>query len=231
MKKTMLAALLATLAAPAQGADRRYTVTDFDRVQVEGPFAVVLKTGKSPSARAVGTSQAIERVSIEVQGRTLKVRPNRSAWGGFPDEGAGPVAIELTTHDLRGASVTGSGSLSIDKAKAMRFDLALAGSGRLSMENIEADNLSLGMLGAGTMTIGGKVKDLRATVQGTGDLDGAMLTAEDVKLSADTSGAIDLNAKRTADVVSTGPGDTNVLGKAACTVKTLGSGRVRCGRD
>lgn len=230
MKKTMIAVLAATLAVPAIGADRRYTVTDFDRVQVEGPFAVVLKTGKAPSARAAGSRQAIERVSIDVQGRTLRVRTNRSAWGGYPDEGTGPVTIELTTHGLRSASVIGSGSLSIDKAKAMRIDLALSGSGRLSMGNVEADNLTVGMLGAGTMSVGGKVKDLRATVQGTGDLDAAMLSAEDVKLNADTSGAIDLNARRTADIVSTGPGDTSVLGKAACTVKALGSGRVRCGK-
>lgn len=225
----MIAASMLALAVPAFAADRRYTITDFDRVQVEGPFQVVVKTGKGPSARATGGNGAIERVSIEVQGRTLKVRPNRSAWGGYPGKDSGTVAVELTTHELRGASVTGSGSLSIDKAKAMRFDLALSGSGSLSVGRVEADTLIVGLVGSGRMTLGGKVKGLKATVQGSGDFDGAGLMAEDAQLRADTSGTVALAASRTSNVVSSGAGDTIVTGKSACTVKALGSGRVRCG--
>jgi len=229
MKLTMTTALALALAAPAVAADRGYTVTDFDRLQIEGPFEVVVKTGKAPSARATGSNEAIERVSIEVQGRTLKIRPNRSAWGGYPGKDPGAARIELTTHDLRGASVTGSGTLSVDKAKAMRLDLALSGSGRLTVGHMEADTLILGVIGSGRMTLGGKAKGLNATVQGSADLDAAGLTVEDAKLKADTAGTIALTASRTSNVVSSGAGDTTVTGKSACTVKALGSGRVRCG--
>ena len=45
MNRIMLAALAITVAAPAQAAERRYTVTDFDRVRVDGPFVVTLATG------------------------------------------------------------------------------------------------------------------------------------------------------------------------------------------
>ena len=223
------AALMFALAGPALAADRRYTVTDFDRIQVEGPFQVTVKTGKAPSARATGSNEAVERVSIEVQGRTLKVRPNRSAWGGYPGRGSGGVAIELTTHGLRGASVTGSGSLAIDKARAMRFDLALSGSGSLSVARVEADSLVVGQVGSGKMSVAGKVKGLKATVQGSGDFDGAGLAVEDAQVQADTSGSVALAASRTSNVVSSGTGDTTIAGKSACTVKALGSGRVRCG--
>ncbi|HEX8214046.1 MAG TPA: head GIN domain-containing protein [Allosphingosinicella sp.] len=229
MKRIVTAALTFALAGPAFAADRRYTVTDFDRVLVEGPFEVVVKTGKAPSARATGTNAAIERLSIEVEGRTLKVRRNRSAWGGYPGKDSGPIAIELTTRDLRGASVTGSGGLAIDKAKAMRFDLALSGSGRLSIGRVEADNLVVGLVGSGRMSVGGKVKGLKATVQGSGDFDGSALMVEDAQLNADTSGTVALAASRTSNIVSSGAGDTTVTGKPACTVKAVGSGRVRCG--
>lgn len=227
----MTAALALSLAAPAWAGERRYTVTDFDRIQVEGPFDVVLKTGKAPSARASGSNGAIERVSIKVEGRTLKVRPNRSAWGGFPGEGTGPVAIEITGHRLRGASVTGSGSLAIDKAEAMRFDLALSGSGRISVANLSADNLVLGLAGAGRMSVAGKAKELKGTVQGSGDLDAGALRVEGAELRSDTSGKVALHANRSSTIVATGSGDTIVTGEAACTVKALGSGRVRCGAD
>src|SRR3546814_8890037 len=121
MNRIMLAALALTATAPAQAAERRYTVTDFDRIRVDGPFVVTLATGKSPSATASGGSRALERVAIDVEGRTLRISPNRPPWGGYPGEQRGPVEIVVTGHDLRAASVNGSGRLVIDEVEAMRF--------------------------------------------------------------------------------------------------------------
>jgi hypothetical protein len=230
MIRIISAALLALLASPAAAAERRYTVTDFDRIHVEGPFQVALTTGRGVSALAVGDAQAIERVSIEVQSRTLKIRPNRSAWGGYPGRSAGAVKIAVTTHELRGATVIGSGSLTVDKARAMKFDAAVSGSGGIGIGSVEADALSLGLLGAGKLTVGGKAKTVRATVTGAGELDGAGLTAEDAEIIADTSGAIGLAVRRAAKVTATGAGDVMIGGTPACTVDNKGAGTVSCGK-
>ena len=225
----MLAAALAASAAPAAAAERRFTVTDFDRILVDGPFKVTLVTGRSGSAVATGSNQAIDRVSMEVQGRTLRIRPNRSAWGGYPGAGSGPLAIKVSTHDLRGAAVTGSGSIDIDKAKGMRFDLSVAGSGSIGIDSLETDKLGVGLLGSGRIRIGGKAKELRATIQGAGDLDAEKLQVEDAEINADTAGNIGVAVRRTAKISATGQGDTRIVGKPACTVKGLASGRVSCG--
>ena len=227
----MFAALLALSAAPASAADRRYTVTDFDRIQVDGPFQVSVVTGRAGSAKASGSNAAIERVSIEVQGRTLKVRANRSAWGGYPGEGAGPVRIELSMHALRGAALSGSGGLAIDKAKAMRLDLSVSGSGRIEVGTVEADMLDVGLLGSGRIAVAGKVKTLRATIQGSGDLAGDGLVVEDAQINSSTSGTIAVAVRRAATVTSTGPGDTKIIGRPACTVRASGSGNVLCGKS
>lgn len=233
MNRTMFAALFALLAAaaPAAAAERRYTVTDFDRVQIDGPFSVKLVTGKASSARSVGSNAAIERVTIDVQGRTLRIRPNRSGWGGYPGEKAGAVTIEITTQALRGAAVTGSSRLAIDKVRAMRFDLALSGSGEIAVAALEADTLILGLLGSGRISAAGAVKQLRATVQGSGDFEASGLTAGTADINADTSGIVTLTVERAAKIISTGPGDTSIGGSPACTVQELGSGRVTCGSN
>ncbi len=220
--------LLAAFAVPASAAERRYSVTDFDRVQIDGPFQVKVSTGKAPSALAAGSTGAIDRVSIEVQGRTLRVRPNRSAWGGYPGEAESALTILVSTHELRGASVTGSGTIDIDKAKTLRFDAAVSGSGRVGVGAVDAEAVTLGLLGAGQIAIGGKAKSLRATIQGSGDLLAEGLIVDDARLNADTSGTVDIGIRRTADITATGPGDVRVMGKPLCTVKQLGSGRVRC---
>ena len=229
MNRIMLAALAGAIASPLSAAERRHSVTDFDRVQVDGPFQVTLATGRSNSAVVTGSADAVERVSIDVQGRTLRIRPNRSAWGGYPGEGVGPVQIALATHDLRAASVSGSGSISIDKARSMRFDLAVSGSGRITLGNVEADTLTLGLLGSGRIEIAGRAKELRATIQGNGDLRAEKLLVEDARVNADTAGFVEVSVRRSADVTATGPGDTRIIGKPACLVKSLGSGRVACG--
>jgi hypothetical protein len=127
--------------------------------------------------------------------------------------------------------VTGSGTISIDKAAAMRFDAAISGSGRLSIKDLQADTLTLGLLGAGRMAIGGEAKQLRATIQGSGDFDGTALSVEDAQINADTAGDIAVAVRRTANITSTGPGDTRIIGAPACTAKALGSGRVLCGKN
>lgn len=229
MRSIMIAAL--AVAAPAAAAERRYSVTDFDRVQVEGPFHVTLMTGKSGSATASGDMRAIDRLSLEVQGGTLRIRPNRSAWGGFPGEaGGGPLKIVVSTRDLRAASVNGSGSLAIDKAKGLRFGLTLLGSGRIEIAHVEADNLSVGLAGSGKIALAGKAKELVATIQGSGNFDAAGLSADEAKINADTAGEISVAVRRDAEIVATGHGDTKIIGKPSCNVKLLGAGRVDCGR-
>lgn len=231
MNRIMLAALAITVAAPAQAAERRYTVTDFDRVRVDGPFVVTLATGKAPSATAAGSSQALDRVSIDVEGRTLRISPNRSAWGGYPGEGTGRVEILVTGHELRAASVNGSGRLVIDEVEAMRFDAAVTGSGGLEIARVAADNLFVSLLGSGRIAIGGTAEKLTAAISGSGDLDARALTAEQAEVNADTAGTIAVTVSETAEVNATGSGDTTIHGSPACDVNARGIGLVACGDE
>lgn len=86
------------LAAPAAAATRSYTVTSFDRVRVDGPYSVQLSTGRSPFARASGSAQALDGLSLRVEGRTLVIRRNTSVWGGYPGQAQDPLEINVGTH-------------------------------------------------------------------------------------------------------------------------------------
>jgi len=220
---------LAALPTAAHAAERRFTVTGFDRVQVDGPYEVVLTTGRSTSAVASGTAVALHGVSIDVQGGTLRIRPKTGAWGGYPGEDAGPVRIALGTMSVKGAVLSGSGSLSIDKVAAMRADLSLSGSGRLAVGTVTADLLSVASQGSGALALGGKVKSLRAAVQGSGALEGEGLSADDAVITSATAGEIALTVRRAATVTSSGSGGTRIVGSPACTVRRTGAGPVRCG--
>lgn len=224
-------ALLAALfvATPAAAAERNYPVTDFDSVRVEGPFEVALATGRASHVRATGTADALDRVSVEVEGRTLRIRTNVSAWGGTPGQSPGPVRIEVSTQDLARATLLGSGSLAIDKARGLRLDLALGGNGRLSVGAVDEDNLNVDLLGSGRITLAGHAKQMHAAIKGSGDLMGTGLTADDVQFVTDTAGTVTLGAARSAKITAIGAGDLTVGGTPACTVDNKGAGRIRCG--
>lgn len=231
VKTAVLAAALLSSAAPA--AERGYSVTDFERIRVDGPYKVTLTTGRSPGARAYGSQAAIEGVSVELQGRTLIVKRNSQTWGGYPGTSvggaAGPVEIRLTGYALRSATLNGAGSLTIDALKGQSIDLLVAGSGLLKVGRIDTDRLTVSVAGNGRAEVGGKAAIAQFAVRGTGAIDGSALVAKDAKIAADGPGDIKIAATATASVVSSGAGNIAVTGRPACTVKATGSGTVACG--
>jgi hypothetical protein len=229
MKSLFLMAF--AIAAPAVAAERSLSITDFDRLRVEGGFIVEVRTATATTARIIGTQAAIDVATVEVQGRQLVIRRNRSAWGGTPGQTPPAATVRITTPLLANVWVTGPAKVSVDRLKGQRVAVSLEGSGALSVANIVADRVDLSTLGSGTLTVAGTVGNLYATARGAGIFDAAKLIAADVKLTSESAGSVTLSAKRAADITMAGTGSVVVLGKPACTVKNVGSGSVTCGSD
>jgi hypothetical protein len=96
---------------------------------------------------------------------------------------------------------------------------------------VNADNLVISLIGSGKIKLAGKTKQLRATIQGSSDLDAAGLKADDISITADTAGTVAVAAVRTAKIKASGAGNVEIIGAPACTVSALGAGTVRCGRQ
>lgn len=218
----------AALAAPAVAADRHYSVSDFDRVIVEGPYAVRLVVGGPSSALATGAADALDRVTVDVQGQTLRIRRNRSAWGGAPGADTGPVTIRLATRNLRSARLIGPAVLDVENVRGLNVEFAVAGSGRIRAANVAADNLSLGLLGSGGLEIAGTAKAVRGDFQGTGNVEAARLIAQSATINTNTVGTVALTVNGPATVNANGLGDVTILGRPACTVTGPGATQVRC---
>ena len=213
-------------ASSAQAAERNFSVSSFDRIRVDGPFKVRLTTGVAPFARATGSATAIDRVSIDLQGRTLVVRRNPSASGGYPGQAPGPVEIAVGTHELSAAWVNGAGALAIDRVKGLSFDLALQGVGTAAIGQANVDQLKIGISGAGGVTIAGTSPKLTAIVRGTSTLDAGALATKDALVGAEGAAAVRVNASNSAKVDVRGTSSVDVSGNPACTVSVEGSGVV-----
>jgi hypothetical protein len=216
---------LGLLASSASAAPlpRSFTVTSFDRIRVEAPYAVTLNTDRAPFARTEGSPAALDLVDLRVEGRTLIIR-QRSGFGA--GSAVGPVRISLGTPEIRSASLSGSGSLEVGRMSGLSADVALLGSGRLTVKTLSADRVNVALQGSGALRLGGRTESARLTAQGTGSLEAADLTAEDLTLAAEGAGLVTAKATRQATIAAAGAVQVRVTGAPACTLRVAGSAEV-----
>ncbi len=218
--------LCALTASPAAAAERNFGVSGFDRVRVEGPYIVRLTVGVAPFARASGSPRALEGVAMDVQGRTLVVRPNRSSWGGYPGEQTGPVEIAIGTHELSAAWLNGSGSLAIDKVRSLAFELSVQGAGSASIASVDVDQLKVSVAGAGITHLSGRSARISAMIRGSSVLEAGSLAVKDAVFGAEGPATIRARVSGTAKIDAIGAAQVEIAGKPACTVRTAGSATV-----
>ena len=221
-------ALLA-LAAPAAAEERRYSVADFDRVVIEGPYQVRLVTGRASSASAQGRRDALDRLSIDVQGQILRIRRNRHAWSGAPGTDLGIVTVELATRNVRSARLIGPARLDLAGRRGLTLELSVEGSGNVRAAGGDADRLALALIGSGRIEVAGTTRALTGNFQGSGDIAATALAANNAAIVSTTSGAVALTVNGPAAVTNNGVGNVRILGRPVCTIRGIGADQVRCG--
>jgi hypothetical protein len=226
MRTFLFIAGLALLGAPVGAATRNFGITSFDKVRVDGPFKVALKTGVAPFARATGSPQALDRVAVEVRGNTLVVHTNLDSWGGYPGKDPGPVEISLGTHDLSAAWLNGSGSLAIDRVKGLSFNLSVQGSGAGEIGQANIDQLNVSVVGTASARLAGQAAKMTAVIRGVSTLDAAALSTKDATLGADGAATIAANVANSVTVDASGPATVQLTGGPACTLRVSGSASV-----
>ena len=226
MRIFVIAAALIATAAPAGAATRNFGITDFQKVRIDGPFAVTLATGVAPFARATGSTAALDRIAIEVRGDTLVVHSNLDSWGGYPGQNVGPVTVELGTHDLAAAWLNGSGTLAIDRVKGLSFDLSVQGSGAGQIGQVSVDQLNVSVVGTASARLAGQAAKMTAVVRGISGLDAAALVTKDATIGADGAATIAATVGNSVTVDATGPATVRISGGPSCTLRVSGSASV-----
>jgi hypothetical protein len=226
LRLPVFAFVAATLALPASAAERNFMVTDFTRIHVDGPYSVVLKTGVPPSAKATGSSTALDNVSVEVEGQTLVIRKNQSGWGGFPGDNPGPVTIAVGTHDLTTIWLNGSGGLRVNAVKGPALDISLVGAGSVAIDKVTVDHVGAGLSGSGSVVLAGTANEASLTGSGTSSLDAHALTVKNATIGASGAAVVKLSATNTAKVHGEGAVSVELSGKPSCTLNFQGPGSV-----
>lgn len=201
-------------------------VTTFDRVRVEGPFAVEVTTGGSPNAVARGDARALDAVDIKLEDRTLVVRGSPNGWGGWPGERSARPTVAVSVPHLVAISLQGSGGVRIDAMRGAEVSIALTGSGRIDVARIETDRLDAAVVGSGALGLAGTARTARLTNSGVGTIDAGALSVRDLVVQSESAGDSRVTATQTASVIAAGMGGVTIDGPAACT--RAGPGPIDC---
>lgn len=206
---------------------RTYQVGAFDKIEVAGPYEVIVTTGGKPGVSATGGEKLLEDTEVVINGSTLKIRPKHHKginlfWGS-----KGKAQFTVTTAMINAVEIAGSGGVTVDKVVG-DFKGEVAGSGRMKLAAVNGGAMDFSIAGSGSISAAGKAASTSVEIAGSGDFDSSGLAANDADVSIAGSGNVRANASRTANVEIMGSGNVTITGGAKCEIDKAGSGNVNC---
>lgn len=228
------AALLALSACGSSGARssgeegaRAFELADFDTVSLRGPDNAVITLGDSFSVRAEGDTGYLEDLEIEVRGDTLRIGREGGGFLNWGDSN-GQVTVYVTLPELHGASIAGSGDMTIAGSQTDSFEGSIAGSGNMTIAALQADRAEFDIAGSGDISAAGTAERVEVNIAGSGNVSAGDLRAQTLDVSVAGSGDVDAFATERAQASLLGSGNVRVRGGARCSSDSLGSGELTC---
>ncbi len=219
---------LLTLSSAAHADTRRVGLTSFESLVVVGDIAVDVVPDYRIGAVVDASRDAIERLEMNVQERTLTIRIGNDGPYGASTAPVGPVHIRLSAQNLRQITLLGSGILRAARLEGDDVRIRMNGAGEVAATIPAGTNVSVVSAGAGTVQLTGRADGLTANVSGPGSIDASALTARDMTLRASGTGSSRFTASRSANLTVTGAANASVAGRARCTISNMGAGSVTC---
>ncbi len=170
-------------------AEETRNVGTFDRIDIEGEAKLDASVGNgTPSLVISADDNLLPLIGTELRGRTLRIYPKQP----YNDTHGHGISVRLTVPALRGVTVGGACSGSINGIGGDEFDIEINGAGQL--------------------TASGTTKLVRVRVSGSGEIDIQKVTAESAEVDVSGAGHVRLTATSSLDAKVSGVGDVRYAG-------------------
>jgi hypothetical protein len=204
-------------------------VDPFTSISLRISANVHLKQGERQELKIEAKESTLEEILTEVKGGELIIRFHNKDyfWNSFQP---GEITIYLTTPEINGLAVSGSGNITADQEiKTDKLDLALSGSGNIKLNDLVADQVKSSISGSGNINLAGNTpaKDFSATISGSGNVKAINYSADDVTVHVSGSGNVSIGANKNLNVRVSGSGNVNYKGDPMIDSAISGSGKVK----
>jgi len=118
-------------------------VTAFSRIELEGPYKVLINAQGETGVEVSGPKRQVEQLETVVQGDTLHVRPlRRNHWVFSFGKQREPVIVKISTSGLKALSSSGSGDVELERVDSSELKLISTGPGDFSASGTATELMS-----------------------------------------------------------------------------------------
>lgn len=211
MRRSVLACVIPALfavSAAAAAAESVRALPSFIAINARGAFSMTVEVGaKTQSVVISGDDRFVAALKTEVVDNELLITmPDKT----FKNNNTNSPRITISLPALSRVKVEGAGETILNK--------------------VNTDRLDIGYLGAGHLVANGKVKYLRLSARGVGEVDTKALRAERVDVNFEGVGEVSVYATDLLNAVAKGMGSLTYYGKPKTVNKSVaGIGSVSAG--
>ncbi len=163
-------------------ATRTFTVDSFDEIDVTGAMIVRIEPGDVFKVVADGEKKDIDRLDVDVDGRTLKLAPTKNGpFGVFNNRN---VRFTITMPKVEGLKLTGASRAQLSGFTPFnRLDVELTGAST-ALIDVSVDRLDVDLNGASKVLLKGKADELKGSMTGASLINAKGMTVNKADMRA-----------------------------------------------
>jgi len=201
---------------------------NFQRLNIKGPFKVVVEQDDRYRVAMEGDPDAIDDIEFDQSGDELEIRWRREffKWEDWNWDNDSRVTIRVTMPEVKELNFSGATLFDVrDFENTDDLDLNVSAGARGDIE-VDAQSLNIDVDAAGQLTLRGKTKNLEADVTSAAKLSAFDLEAENADVQANSGASMELNVTRQLDANANSGGSIRYRGDARVRGKANSGGSI-----
>lgn len=229
MKKILLITFVLTISINTTFANTiKRKVEKFDQISLRIDASLFYEQGNKQKIEIKASEQTLEKIITEVKDGKLIIRLKlEDRW--FNRKKIGPVIIKITSPDITGLSIAGSGDIIAENAiYSDIMHLNITGSGDIKLSELNCEKLEAVINGSGNIILSGKEKAMNTdiSINGSGDFKAKQFKTYYAKIWIAGSGDCSLYVRKHIEAKIVGSGDIKYKGNPSVDATLTGSGTV-----
>ncbi|HEY4650562.1 MAG TPA: DUF2807 domain-containing protein [Pontibacter sp.] len=193
---------------------KTYSVSDFNRISISGPFHVQIRQGSRHSVNVRGNKREINRMDVEDNGGELAISYEEKNINLFDDRD--PILIQITVPDLRSLELGGAIKADVIGINTDELDVTLAGATKAALQ-VRARTIRADIAGASSTRFTGTASRFEVEAAGACNIDADQLRADDVRIEASGMTIADVFATSSLNADASGASKISYKGNPAST--------------
>jgi phage shock protein PspC (stress-responsive transcriptional regulator) len=193
---------------------------NFNEIEAQGPFRVLIRQGDSYRVEAAGRPEDMEKVRLSTDGDRLLVQHrNRDFFSGW-NSGQHPILVTITLPRLERLEISGACDADVSGFRDAPLRLEASGAAMAKVD-VNVPRIELDLSSASQVDLRGSANELRVEGSSASQLDALKLRAERASLELSSASQAQVHASNDLKVDLTGASSVSYAGNPGNIEKNL----------